>query len=171
MDYITTIEMSKIWGISSRRISLLCSQGRVPGAEKKGKTWLIPKDAVKPTDPRKKNRWRIGGYNAYGKTRTLVYFKDKICEIKNKFVKAIFYYITVIMLVLDPIYLCLLSGAFGGGDVNGILYLMPQAWMWTIFAFILLFNIWILLKKVNPTYTASFKERWNKRRRYGIRYH
>lgn len=54
MDYITTIEMSKIWGISSRRISLLCSQGRVPGAEKKGKTWLIPKDAVKPTDPRKK---------------------------------------------------------------------------------------------------------------------
>ena len=56
MDYITTIEMSKIWGISSRRISLLCSQGRVPGAEEKGKTWLIPKDAVKPTDPRKKNR-------------------------------------------------------------------------------------------------------------------
>ena len=54
--------------------------------------------------------------------------------------KAIFYYITVIMLVLDPIYLCLLSGAFGGGDVNGILYLMPQAWIWTIFAFILLFN-------------------------------
>ena len=45
------------------------------------------------------------------------------------------------------------------GDVNGILYLMPQAWIWTIFAFILLFNIWILLKKVNPTYTASFKER------------
>ena len=44
------------------------------------------------------------------------------------------------MLVLDPIYLCLLSGAFGGGDVNGILYLMPQAWIWTIFAFILLFN-------------------------------
>ena len=29
MDYITTIEMSKIWGISSRRIFLLCSQGRV----------------------------------------------------------------------------------------------------------------------------------------------
>ena len=66
---------------------------------------------------------------------------------------------TVIMLVLDPIYLCLLSGAFGGGAVNGILYLMPQAWIWTIFAFILLFNIWLLLKKVNPTYTASFKER------------
>ena len=31
--------------------------------------------------------------------------------------------------------------------------------IWTIFAFILLFDIWILIKKVNPTYTASFKER------------
>ncbi len=93
------------------------------------------------------------------KTRTLVYFKDKICEIKNKLVKAIFYYITVIMLVLDPIYLCLLGGAFGGGDVNGILYLMPQAWIWTISPSYYFFNIWILLKKVNPTYTVSFKER------------
>ena len=73
--------------------------------------------------------------------------------------KAIFYYATVIMLVLDPIYLCLLSGAFSGGDVNGILYLMPQVWVWTIFAFILFFNIWILLKKVNPTYVAAFKEK------------
>ena len=34
----------------------------------------------------------------------LVYFKDKVCETKNKLVKAIFYYVTVIMLVLDPIY-------------------------------------------------------------------
>lgn len=89
----------------------------------------------------------------------LVYFKDKICGIRNMLVKAIFYYVTVTMLVLDPIYLCLLSGAFGGGDLNGILYLMPQAWAWTIFAFILLFNIWILLKKINPIYTASFKEK------------
>lgn len=53
MDYLTTNEMSKIWKISSRRISLLCSEGRVEGAVKKGKTWLIPTDAKKPTDPRR----------------------------------------------------------------------------------------------------------------------
>jgi hypothetical protein len=45
--------MSKVWGISSRRVSLLCSEGRVAGAEKKGKTWLIPKEAKKPEDPRR----------------------------------------------------------------------------------------------------------------------
>lgn len=53
MNYKTTTEMSEMWGISSRRISLLCSQERVNGAVKKGKTWLIPADAKKPDDPRK----------------------------------------------------------------------------------------------------------------------
>lgn len=53
MDFLTTAEMSEIWGISTRRISLLCSEGRVEGAVKKGKTWLIPKDAKKPEDPRR----------------------------------------------------------------------------------------------------------------------
>lgn len=52
MDFLTTSEMSKIWKISARRISLLCSEGRVEGAVKKAKTWLIPKDAKKPDDPR-----------------------------------------------------------------------------------------------------------------------
>ena len=53
MEYLTTLEMSKKWGISARRIALLCEQGRVEGVFKKGKTWLIPKDANKPTDKRK----------------------------------------------------------------------------------------------------------------------
>ena len=53
MDYLTTSELSKLWGISSRRISLLCAEERIPGAVKKGKTWLGPSDAQKPEDPRK----------------------------------------------------------------------------------------------------------------------
>lgn len=53
MEFLTTTELSHIWGISSRRISLLCSQNRIQGAIKKGKTWLIPSEAKKPEDPRK----------------------------------------------------------------------------------------------------------------------
>ena len=53
MNFFTTTEMSKVWGISSRRISLLCAQGRVEGAIKKGKTWLIPEGTKKPEDPRR----------------------------------------------------------------------------------------------------------------------
>ena len=54
MDYITTVEMSKIWGISSRRIGVLCADGRIDGVIKKGKTWLMPSDAQKLDDARVK---------------------------------------------------------------------------------------------------------------------
>ncbi len=57
MEYLTSPEMSEKWGISSRRISLLCAEGRIKGAIKKGKTWLIPSDTQKPADARfKKNK-------------------------------------------------------------------------------------------------------------------
>lgn len=52
MEYLTTIELSQKWMISSRRIGALCSEGRLEGAIKKGKTWLIPSDVMKPKDER-----------------------------------------------------------------------------------------------------------------------
>ena len=52
MDYLTPVEMSKRWNISSRRIGVLCTEGRIDGAVKKGKMWLIPSDAAKPLDAR-----------------------------------------------------------------------------------------------------------------------
>ena len=42
MEYLTTIELAQAWDISSRRIAVLCEQGRIEGVIKKGKTWLIP---------------------------------------------------------------------------------------------------------------------------------
>ena len=47
-------EMAEKWDVSSRRVALLCSQERIDGAFKKGKTWLIPENAVKPVDTRMK---------------------------------------------------------------------------------------------------------------------
>lgn len=52
MEYLTTVELSGVWNISSRRIGVLCAEGRVEGAIKKGKTWLIPADSKKPVDGR-----------------------------------------------------------------------------------------------------------------------
>lgn len=55
MEYMTTVEMSEKWNITSRRIGVLCSEGRIEGVIKKGKTWLIPTDAIKPVDQRIKS--------------------------------------------------------------------------------------------------------------------
>ena len=54
MDYMTLREAGEKWGISPRQINYYCSEGRIPGAEKMGTVWLIPKDAEKPIDGRTK---------------------------------------------------------------------------------------------------------------------
>lgn len=56
MDYMTLKQASEKWGISPRMINYYCSAGRIIGAEKMGKVWLIPKDAEKPADGRYKKR-------------------------------------------------------------------------------------------------------------------
>ena len=53
MDYLTTSEAAEKWNISRRRVTVLCSTGRIPGALQKGGVWLIPKKAKKPEDGRK----------------------------------------------------------------------------------------------------------------------
>ena len=52
MEYLTTAELSVQWNITPRRIGFLCADGRIEGAIKKGKTWLIPADSKKPSDKR-----------------------------------------------------------------------------------------------------------------------
>ena len=45
-------EKASEWGISVRRISKLCTEGRIPGATKISRIWFIPSDAEKPKDNR-----------------------------------------------------------------------------------------------------------------------
>lgn len=52
MEYISISEAAREWGISTRRIQVLCTQGRIPGVCKLGNMWAIPKNAEKPVDSR-----------------------------------------------------------------------------------------------------------------------
>lgn len=54
--YLSIREISYKWGVSERRVNQYCTQGRIPGAERFGRSWAIPENAVKPADPRKVNR-------------------------------------------------------------------------------------------------------------------
>lgn len=53
MEYIGVKQAAERWGISDRRVRLLCEQGKVGGAIKKGRSYQIPADAVKPADDRR----------------------------------------------------------------------------------------------------------------------
>lgn len=52
MTYIKVSEAAEKWGISARRVRLLCEQGRIAGVERKGNLYMIPDDAVQPVDAR-----------------------------------------------------------------------------------------------------------------------
>ena len=53
MEYLTAAEIAEKWGISSRRVRILCNEGRIDGAITKGNLWLIPYTAVKPLEQRR----------------------------------------------------------------------------------------------------------------------
>ena len=54
MEYMSAPQAAEKWGISERRVQILCSEKRIPGVSKLGYMWLIHKDAEKPIDGRTK---------------------------------------------------------------------------------------------------------------------
>ena len=82
----------------------------------------------------------------------------KICKSPSKVFKACMYYITLIMLLLDPLYLSVLCGLFGGGDMNGIALLLPEVAARILFGVLLVFHGLLFWKVVLPKYKMAFSE-------------
>ena len=80
----------------------------------------------------------------------------KISRIKSKLLRAVMYYITIAFLLLDPLYLSILCGFFGGGDMNGISLLFSEWAVRIAFAGLLIINGWMFWKRVLPVYKESF---------------
>ena len=53
VEYLTVRQAAEKWDLSPRTVQQLCTQGRISGALKFGKSWAIPADAEKPGDPRR----------------------------------------------------------------------------------------------------------------------
>ena len=59
MEFMTAKEAAEKWGITPRRVQVLCAEGRIPGAWRLGNAWAIPINSEKPRDERtlyRKNR-------------------------------------------------------------------------------------------------------------------
>lgn len=53
--FMSVKQAAEKWGLSDRRVRILCAEGKIPGAFQEGRGWKIPADAVKPTDGRLKS--------------------------------------------------------------------------------------------------------------------
>ena len=79
-----------------------------------------------------------------------------VCRAQSKLLRAVLYYITITFLLLDPLYLSVLCGLFGGGDMNGIARLCPEWAARCLFGVLLLINGLVFWKRVLPVYRQSF---------------
>lgn len=52
MEYMSARDAAGLWGISQRRVSILCAENRIEGVSRVGNMWLIPTVAQKPIDGR-----------------------------------------------------------------------------------------------------------------------
>ena len=87
----------------------------------------------------------------------LVLMSRKICAAQTPLFKAIMWYVTLALLLLDPLYLSVLCGFFGGGDMNGIRMLLPEVAVRITFAVIAVVHILVIWKYLLPKYSESFK--------------
>ena len=87
----------------------------------------------------------------------LVAMIPKLVRSASKVFKACMYYITIAMLLIDPIYLSILSGFFGGGDMNGISLLVGEVFARSVYGCMLIVNIILFFKIVLPRYKKAFE--------------
>ena len=53
MDKMISVkDAAKRWNITERRVSKMCKDGNIAGAEKQGGRWMLPADTQKPVDKR-----------------------------------------------------------------------------------------------------------------------
>lgn len=64
LNYISVKQAAKNWGLSARRVQVLCNENRIEGAQRVGNVWTIPETAVKPDDARKKTQPKTARVNA-----------------------------------------------------------------------------------------------------------
>jgi len=101
----------------------------------------------------------VGALATFCAAYLLAALARSICHAKSKLLRAVLYYITIAFLLLDPLYLSVLCGFFGGGDMNGIALLCPEWAARSLFGALLLVNGLVFWKRVLPVYRQSFSGR------------
>ena len=91
----TCKEMALIWNVTERSVTKFCNEGKIPGAQKVGKSWAIPDDAKKPVDGRVSSGKYVKkrdneekkplpiGISDYVRAQSEYYYVDKTLLIKD----------------------------------------------------------------------------------------
>ena len=107
---------------------------------------------------------RLGIFCLVGAGSTLIFgwlliiLTKQICKVKSKVFKSVMWYVSLAILLMDPLYLSILCGFFGGGDMNGIKLLLPEIAVRIVFAAIGIAHGIVVWKFLLPEYTKASQE-------------
>ena len=82
--YISVSDAAEKFNISKRRVQILCEQGRIEGANMVSGVWLIPDDARKPADRRRKRPVtddEIPSSGNHGKSDSKRLTMEEVCDL------------------------------------------------------------------------------------------
>ncbi|MBP3611513.1 MAG: AAA family ATPase [Lachnospiraceae bacterium] len=93
MRYMNSAAAAEQWKMTERRVTMLCREGKISGAKKEGKYWLIPETARRPEDGRKTagKTWQDTGdlkplpigISDFKKAVTSYYYVDKTLLLRD----------------------------------------------------------------------------------------
>jgi hypothetical protein len=110
------------------------------------------------------NNVQLGIFNLVGSIATiavsyiLLALTQKLVSLKSDYARAITYFISIAFLVIDPLYLCVLSLFVGGGDMNGIVLIAPELLVRILAGIIATVNIFIVVKVIVPKYRQVYQK-------------
>lgn len=88
----------------------------------------------------------------------LILLTKRICTSRSRVFRAAMWYVSLAMLLLDPLYLSVLCGFFGGGDMNGIRLILPEIPVRIAFGILGILHAVVIWKYLLPQYTNAFWE-------------
>ncbi len=107
--------------------------------------------------------WQLGVFSIIGSIGTLLVaylllaLTKNIVQTNSKLIKAIGYYTTFTLLLVDPIYMTFLYKFVSGGDMNGIKLLwLPELGWQIIYGIIAIINVLLIVRYVYPAYKKAF---------------
>ncbi len=104
---------------------------------------------------------QFGLFNLLGPVSTVVVgyilllLTPKLVSLQSAYARAICFYTTIAFLVIDPLYLCFISFLVGGGDMNGIVLILPGMTVRVAAQAMALCNIVIIARILIPKYRAA----------------
>ena len=79
-----------------------------------------------------------------------------VLRAKSRFLRACGYYMTLALLVTDPLYLSVLYPYVGGGDMNGIRLLVPELYARGAFGILAAVNLMLVFQYIVPAYRKAY---------------